>query len=183
MNINTLLINEEYIKRYSNVSDNLDSNLITSSILDSQLSGLQPLIGTKLYDKLCELVENETITDTDNEAYKTLIDNYISQYLLYKTISEMTVDNFSKLHNAGNVQYVDTNYQQTPLNEVKYLRQHWDDKAAFYAERLTDYLHANHSSFPEYCQVDNCSDMRAKQQNYACGINLSKSRQRKRKDR
>lgn len=146
MNTSILIVDEEFIKENSTVSDNLSDKLIKPSIIDAQISGLMPLIGEVLYDKICSMIEAESIQD----SYKQLIDNYIKHYLLYQTIANMTINNFQKQHNAGSVQYVDTNYSNIQLRELQYVETHWNNKAAFYAKRLTDYLITNIDIFPEY---------------------------------
>lgn len=146
MNTSTLIIDEEYIKENSTVSDNLSDKLIKPSIIDAQISGLMPLIGEVLYDKICSMIDTSSI----EPVYNQLVNNYIKHYLLYQTIANMTINNFQKQHNAGSVQYVDTNYSNIQLRELQYIETHWNNKAAFYAKRLTDYLIANNNIFPEY---------------------------------
>lgn len=184
MNINTLLINSEYVRNNSTISDNMEDCYIIPSIKDAQLSGLMPLIGEPLYDAICTKVEDDTITATENADYKALLDDYIALFLLYTTIGNMTIDNFQRQHNAGSVNYTDTNYNQIALNELKYMQQHWSDKAAFYANRLTDHLHHNSTKYPEYHRHI-CGQMQHNDiaNTYRCGINLNKSYQRRRKDR
>lgn len=179
MNINTLLISEEYIRQNSNVSDNLDSCLIVPSIVDAQLQGLMPIIGEPLFDKLCQMVDNDTLEG----KYKYLVDNYIAIYLLNAVLAEMVITDYSRQHNAGSVQYTDTNYTQTGLNELKFLHQHHLNKASFYANRLTDYLHSHSSEFPEYHKCE-CGKMHHddKANLYHTGIYLGKSIKNKRKD-
>lgn len=180
MNINTLLISEEYVRTNSNVSDNLDSCLIVPSIVDAQLQGLMPIIGEPLFDKLCEMVENDALEG----KYKGLVDNYIAIYLLNAVLAEMVIDNYTRQHNAGSVQYQDTNYMQTGLSELKFVHQHYIDKAAFYANRLTEYLHAHESDFPEY-HKHVCGQMHHSDNAniYHCGIALGSKITRNRKDK
>ena len=42
------LIDEEYVKTYSTISDNLDSKYLNPCIVKSQVMDFQALIGTKL---------------------------------------------------------------------------------------------------------------------------------------
>lgn len=169
MNIDTLLISPEYIRKYSTVSDNMNDNNIVPCIIDAQLSGLQPIIGTALYDELCKQVTDDDLT----EFNKLLLDNYIATYLLYQVIANMTVDNYQKQHNAGSVNYVDTNYQNIALSELKYMKQHWEDKASFYANRLDDFLHANSQNYPKFYEWK-CGEMRHNDSSnvYHSGIGL-----------
>lgn len=174
MNINTLLIDETFVREHSTVSDNMDDALIRPSIIDAQLSGLMPLIGESLFDKLCE-VKEEGVTN-DNRLYNIFINNYVSMYLLYKTIANMTIDNFQKQHNAGSVNYVDTNYSNIYLNELKYMTQHWEDKASFYANRLVDYLIANKVNYPEFNnRVQGEMVPSIDSNTYHCGLSLGKN--------
>lgn len=146
MDINTLLINPQYIKQYSTVGDNVDEAYITPAIMDAQLMGLQPIIGTYLYDNLCEMVSENILT----AEYKELLDNYIVPYLLQKTQTFLLMNLFAKQRNAGVVQYLDTNQQQLDISQVKFIKAEFENKATFYATRMTDYLCANAKSFPEW---------------------------------
>lgn len=176
MIIDKLLITTQYIKDNSTISDNLNDEFLIPCLKDCQLSHLQPLIGTALFDKLFE--------DDLNEDYKYLIDNYISQFLLFAVQSELCISNYMKQHNAGAVSYVDTNYDNKNLSDLKFLKAYYADKEAFYANRVLDYLHANHQKFPEFCKRRDCSDMPHNESStYHCGLNLSGVKQQQRKDK
>lgn len=178
------MINAEYVKNNSSVSGNMEDCYIIPSIVDVQLSSLMPLIGEPLFDALCVMVDDKTIHTPEKADYKELLENYISIYLLYATIGEMTIGNFQRLHNAGSVNYTDTNYNQIALNELKFMEQHWVDKAAFYANRLTDFLHHNSSKYPEFHKHE-CGKMshNDKANIYHCGININPTIKQRRKDR
>lgn len=149
MNTSVYLVNIDYIKQNSTISDNLNDNILLPIIKDTQITKLAPVIGEALYDKLCTVVESDNyILEYPN--YANLLDNYVKMYLLNEVQATMTITNYQHQHNAGSVQYVDTNYSNIQLNELKYMRQYWENKASFYGERLTDYLNANSSLFPEY---------------------------------
>ena len=155
MNINTLLINPQYIKQYSTVGDNVDDNYITPAIIDAQLMGLQPIVGTMLYDCLCEMVDTKTVTT----EYQELLDNYITPYLLNKTQAYLLMNLFAKQRNAGVVQYLDVNQQQIDISQVKFLKADFESKATFYAQRLADFLCANSQVYPEYHNRRDCADL------------------------
>lgn len=155
MDINTLLISAQYIKQYSTVGDNVDEAYITPAIIDAQLMGLQPIIGTMLYDNLCEMASTDTMT----EDYQYLLDNYITPYLLNKTQTYLLMNLFAKQRNAGVVQYLDTNQQQIDISQVKFLKADFENKSTFYAQRMADYLCTNSNLFPEYHNRRDCSDL------------------------
>lgn len=155
MNINTLLINPQYIKQYSTVGDNVDDCYLVPAIIDSQLIGLQPIIGTMLYDSLCEMVDTNTMT----AECKALVDNFITPYLLNKVQAYLLMNLYAKQRNAGVVTYLDTNQQNLDIASVKYIKAEFESKATFYANRMVDYLHANSKLFPEYQDRRDCADL------------------------
>lgn len=175
MIIDKLLITTQYIKDNSTISDNLNDEFLIPCLKDCQLSHLQPLIGTALFDKLFE--------DDLNDDYQYLIDNYISQFLLFAVQSELCVNNYMKQHNAGAVSYVDTNYDNKNLSDLKFLKAYYSEKETFYGKRLVEYLHAHHGKYPEFCTTRDCSDMHAIDSLYHCGLNISRVALKKRKDK
>lgn len=153
MNINTLLVNEEYIKLHSTISDNLDETILRASIRDAQMRKLMPLLGELLYDNIANAVDKgEIATNLSYIHYNDLLEVYIKPYLLWEVQSCLIVNNYQKQHNAGSVLYTDTNYQHTPLNELKYFKNVYEENASFYGKRLQEYLNANDTLFIEYRQ-------------------------------
>lgn len=151
-----LLITEEYVKKYSTVSDNMDAKYIVPCIVTCQVQNMQPLIGTELSKALCNMVNDNSINEADNSHYKELLDEYVQPYLLAATQAELIISNMAKIRNAGNVQYLDTNQSNITMKDMQYLSQHYSDQAAFLGNRLTDYLRCNMKKFPEYCHFCNC---------------------------
>lgn len=155
MNINTLLVNEDYIKLNSTISDNLDDAILRASIRDAQIRKLMPILGELLYDNIADAVDKgEIATNLKYIHYNDLLEVYIKPYLLWEVQSCLIINNYQKQHNAGSVLYTDTNYQHTPLNELKYFKNVYEENASFYGKRLQEYLQANDTLFPEYRQYN-----------------------------
>lgn len=157
-----LLIDTDYVKQYSTISNNIEEKHITPCIVSSQVQDLQQLIGTPLSVKLCELVDDETIDLPENAAYKDLLDGYVRPYLLACTQSELIVSNYVKLRNSGVQQYLDTNQANVDLKTMQYMKQHFSDQATFLGNRLTDWLRCHMNDFPEFktfcaCKCDGMS--------------------------
>lgn len=153
MNINTLLVNEDYIKLHSTISDNLDETILRASIRDAQMRKLMPLLGELLYDNIANAVASgEIATNLKYIHYNDLLEVYIKPYLLWEVQSCLLINNYQKQHNAGSVLYTDTNYQHTPLNELKYFKNVYEENASFYGKRLQEYLNANLTIYVEYRQ-------------------------------
>lgn len=153
MNINTLLVNEDYIKLNSTISDNLDETILRASIRDAQMRKLMPLLGELLYNNIANAVDKgEIATNLKYIHYNDLLEVYIKPYLLWEVQSCLLINNYQKQHNAGSVLYTDTNYQHTPLNELKYFKNVYEENASFYGKRLQEYLNANLTIYVEYRQ-------------------------------
>lgn len=156
MRNNTLLIDEAYIKAYSIVSDNLDSKYLQPSIIEAQDIYLEPLIGSQLMNKLSDLVTSEDIEKEENELYKYLLDKFVQPFLLNKVCSIVQFSVFAKIRNAGVMQYNDTQENSVNIENVNFMRKHFEDNAKFYAERMTDYLIGHRQQFPEWnCKCSN----------------------------
>ena len=145
-----LLINEQDVKELSIVGDNLDAKYIAPSIVAVQDVYLEPIIGSGVIVKLGQLIEADEIDLPENAIYKTLLTEYVQPYLLNKVISEIMVQVFAKIRNAGVVQWNDSNQTSNSINDVNYLRKHYDDIALVYSQRMTDFLCKNRTQIPEY---------------------------------
>lgn len=165
-----LLISEQTIKTNSIINNNVDGMYILPAIDYAQDAGLQPLIGTKLYNKLMDMVENGSIADS--EDYKLLLDDYVTPYLLNKVTADIQLPLAYKLRNQGIVQQTGENTYVPSLKDTQYVIQHYQNQADFYGNRMSDYLRANNRKYPEYCSTDSCADMPSNRNAYNTGIYL-----------
>lgn len=167
-----LLINESVLKQETILNDNVGVEFIRPAIEASQDMYLQQLIGTELIDKLYQLVIDGTIQNEDNEHYKMLIDDYITNYLKYKVLAEITLPLAYKYRSAGVVQTNGDHYQQSTLRDATMIQSHYEQRATFYGERLTKYLNANSGDFPEYMSTRTSADMMSDPDAYQTNILL-----------
>ena len=164
------LISEATMKKNSVVNNNVDGMYLLPAIEFAQDAGLQPIIGTKLYNKLMDLVENGSITGSID--YKYLLDEYITPYLINKVTADIQIPLSFKLRNQGVVQQTDANTYVPSMKDIQYVIQNYENKANFYSNRLSDYLKANRKKYPEYCSVDSSADMPSNKNAYNTGIYL-----------
>lgn len=153
------LISEKTLKEDSLINDNVGIEFLQPTIELAQDIHLQELIGTKLLNKICALVEDDSITA--NTAYQTLLDSYITPYLEWMVTSLIQLPIGMKIRNLGVVQTQDERVYNLGLKDVQVLEQYYANKAAFYATRMSKFLKANSNIYPEYCQCDDCSDFHA----------------------
>ena len=97
----TLLLSWTKVKQYTDINDSLDAALIKNSIREAGDIELQRVIGTLLYNQLITLVQNDTIGDSENAKYKTLLDDYAQDMLLYASYYNLLEYTFIRTRNNG----------------------------------------------------------------------------------
>lgn len=149
----TLLLSWTKLKQYSDINDSVDPDLLKNNIRLSQDIELQRIIGTLLYDKLLDLVSSGEIDDAGNAVYKTLLDDYIQNMLLYAAYYETLESIFIRPRNNGLLT------PQGGENSITVDRQVYDmkrqsvrNKMEFYADKLTRFITENESDYPELTQ-------------------------------
>ena len=163
-----LLLSEKTLKEDSLINDNVESTYIIPAIQVAQEQGLQQIIGTMLYDKICDMVNNNQVS----ADYRILLDDYITPYLEYKVMADIQLPLSYKFRNLGVNQTVDDHIYTPSLRDTQYLIEYYDNKAKFYSNRLFDYLKANHKLFPEFLKKDSCDDIMANKMSYKTNIVL-----------
>ena len=152
---NTLLISPSELKSESLINSNCDDKPLSNIVTTIQYIYLVKILGTPLMRKLQELVYNQVkglpdnITQASNEQYFDLLENYVKPYLKYHALKAFLVENSFKFRNAGVVRVSDTNMNYSSVEDIKFLQQHFNTYVAEYEDRLSKYLCANKSNFPE----------------------------------
>ena len=149
---NTLLISESKLKRFTDINNNLDVDLISSVIREAQIIHITRLLGTKLYEKILSDVDSGTLSGD----YKSLVDDYIQDSLIYWSYYESLETIYLRPRNAGLVKPTGgENNIDADMALYDKKRQSVKNKAEYFSERLVDFLCYNNSLFPEYGQEQN----------------------------
>lgn len=170
------LISTKTLKQKSLINDSMYDKYIMQALNVAQDIDLKQVIGKFLLDKICDLCyeENEQhiklIDLPQNSAYKYLLQNYITDYLCYSTMSEIQIPVHTKMVNNGITQNTDTNFIQSSLDEVTYMKRYWMDKAEFVGNEMQKWILKNRNDYPEFF-TQGCG-LNEKQEAYACGIVL-----------
>ena len=174
MNTNdVLLISEDYIKSITNVSDNIAGDYLLPSIKLAQDIDLESTIGTRLLEKIQELIYNNDISNQDNAMYKLLLDKYIQPYLAYATIQHLAPTVAYKLANQGVIRTDDEKSYNITSNEVDKVIDYYSHIANTFKKRLQLFLIANYNEFPELLNWKSIADIRANLYSAAgCNVNL-----------
>lgn len=153
--VNTLLISASELKNESLINSNTDDKPLSNIVRTVQEIYLVKITGTALMRRLQELVYNningfsDNIMLGSNEPYLDLLESYVKPFIKYHALKSFVVENSFKFRNAGVVRVSDANMNYTAVDDIKFLQQHFDTYIAEYEDRLSKYLCANRSNFPE----------------------------------
>lgn len=145
----TFLISEAKIREYTDIDNNVDTALIKNGIRESQDIELQRMLGTLLYNKIINEVANGTISGN----YKSLLDDYIQNFLLYAAYYYILDSIYLRSRNNGLLTPnggENSDVANKQLYDMK--RQSTHNKMEFYAQKLRDYLIEEEALFPELTQ-------------------------------
>ena len=167
-----LFISEEKLKDSTAINLNVDVDLLLPYVLQSQRIYVKTKIGSDLYAKL----EADIIAGTLAGAYKTLVDDYIAEFLpsmaFYHAIPFLRF----KAEN-GNI-YSKTSETGTAITteEAQHLREEVRNYGEYMMERMIDYISNNTGSFPEY-NTNSGSDVSPNKNAFYTGLNLERPTQ------
>jgi len=168
-----LFISELKLKESTAVNLNVDPNTILPYILQAQRIYIEPKLGTTLYEKLESLITAGTIGNVGNEAYKTLVDEYIGD-CLPSWAFHMCIPYLRFKTENGNI-YSKTSETGTALSteEAQHLREEVRNNAEYFTERMIKYITNNITLFPEY-NTNSGADISPDQNAYYNGMNLER---------
>ena len=156
---NILLISDVMIKERTAIHGNIDAKLIYPDIKVAQDMYILPVLGSALYFKLQTLISGNTINDAGNAAYKTLIDIYIVDALIYYCLSELPTTISYQFWNKGVMRKGGQDTDLPSMSDLIDLSNKYRNRAEFYGNRLKKYLQQNaNESFPEYWEAGNGID-------------------------
>jgi len=171
-----LFISEEKLKDSTAINLNVDPNLLLPYVRQAQKLYVEPKLGTKLTQKLKDLITAGTIGQPANAAYKTLLDDYIGDMLpnwaFYHAVPflRFKIENgniYSKTSETGNA---------LSTEESQSLREEVSNTAQYYTERLIEYITNNTGLFPEY-STNSGADVNPDRNAYYNGMNLERPMQ------
>ena len=171
-----LFISEAKLKDSTAINLNVDLDLLLPYVRQAQKLYVETKLGTDLNNKLKDLIVAGTVGAVGNEAYKTLLDDYVGDMLpnwaFYHAIPflRFKIENgniYSKTSETGN---------SLSTEESQHLREEVRNTAEYYTERMIDYICNNNSLFPEY-NTNTGSDVNPDDNAYYNGMNLERPRE------
>ncbi len=168
-----LFISEAKLKDSTAINLNVDPEILLPYVLQAQRIYIETKLGTTIYEKLESLITAGTIGNVGNEAYKTLVDEYIGD-CLPSWAFHMCIPYLRFKTENGNI-YSKTSETGTALSteEAQHLREEVRNNAEYFTERMIKYITNNITLFPEY-NTNSGADISPDQNAYYNGMNLER---------
>lgn len=138
-------VDETWLKEKTPINATVDTEELVPFIGSAQDLWIQPILGTKLYNRLMDGIVAGDLTAAETTLLK-IIRPVLAYYTVYVAIPYLGV----QIRRAGIVRQKNENVDPANVQEMNILRNEAKNTAEFYAQRLTDWLCDNQSSFSAY---------------------------------
>ncbi len=153
----TLLIKTIDLTKGTPLGGNIDIDSYVSVIKESQVFVVEPILGTKLYNKIIA----DYAEDALSGHYQIIHENYVKPILIHTTAAEYILIASYNVANGGIFKHQPENSSSVSKVEVDFLSNKQKTKADVYIERLQKYLCDKNSEIPEYTSAqDNAFDIK-----------------------
>lgn len=170
-----LLVSETKLKAFTNINKNVDMDVLKAELQIAQDINVQTILGTKFYNHLLDQITASG--NTLNADEKTLVDEFISPWLIQQAYADAIPHLWARTMNRGVVEGTMENANSVDIESMKYLRGIQKQRADFYLTRLQDYLliGKGNGKFPQYLSANTNDGMLPdKTQKYNNGIFLNR---------
>ena len=142
----------------------LDSNCLPG-IKHSQELNLRKLIGESLYNAIITKIDSNTLTG----KYKTLVDDYIKDYLYLDAAAEIQPLIASKIRNAGVVVTNEENFKSAEDDSIDRKVKYYKTRADAYGLLVINYIRKNSADFPEF-HTEDCNEIKPQDSSFRLNI-------------
>lgn len=144
-------INKEYLVKRSVIDSNVEWAKVEPIVDLVQRKYILRLLGTDLYTNINNAIDANITSSTVIPAkYKTLIDTYLLDIIVYYTLYETSLTFKFRYTNKGVVVKDSENSQPASTDDIKLIMESWKSDAEMFANELTQFLLINTGTYPEH---------------------------------
>lgn len=169
----TYLISETFVKERTPLDGNVDESIIRPLIRDAQLLYILPILGTDLYEKIvADALANAQSSTPIAEPYKTLLNTYVVNILLFRVMVDVSDFISLKQRNNGVVKQGNENGQAGSVQDYQRLSDKYEAKAEAWEYRLNQWISEKCDDLPEYTSNTDDGDIEAQKTSHTNGLYL-----------
>jgi hypothetical protein len=145
---NIFYIDPVYLKQHTSLNNNVDDKLILEAIQTAQDMYILPIVGNGIYKQIeFEISAGTIVSDTN---YYFLLTNFLQPCLAASTMMHLLPFIEFQFKNRGVVTQKSEFSEPAKREDVEWIIEKYREKAAFYAQRTTQFLVANPDIFENY---------------------------------
>jgi hypothetical protein len=129
---------------------NVDIDKYVFCIADTQISVIEPLLGTELYDKM---IDDLTFPETYAGLYKILYDDFIVPITLNQSVANYIEIASYTVSNAGVFKHSPDNSEVVDKDEAQFLGGKYHNYAQMHVQRFNKWICKNGANITEYKTV------------------------------
>lgn len=152
-NNNELLVSVNDLKNFGVLDANINEHMCLPVVKYVQDEVIHNIIGTKLYEKLMQLIKDDTISLEENECYHELLNGYIFHIMAWKVKAEICIDVAEKVRNIGVGRVADDRFYPNSMAETKKAQNEFHIRADKYVTELGKWFTCKCSCFPELSDI------------------------------
>ena len=141
-----LLITDSELTKDSPLGGNVDPDKYRLFIKEAQVFTLEPILGTKLFDKIITDFNADTLAG----VYSTIHTEYLKPILINSAAAEYIIMSLAEVRNAGVLRFTPEGTTPATKEEIDFLANKLKAKADVYIERLQRYLRDQQANITEY---------------------------------
>lgn len=142
-----MIINKTYLKQYSLYPKNYDLTEVMNFLDVTEALFVRPLLGTDLYDEICEEVKNNTISETNATL---LTDGGLWAYLGAAFSLETLPFAYAHFSQVGVTKGKSDNSDSVELKDITYLTNHLRSTMEELKKFTVKWLQEHSASFPTW---------------------------------
>lgn len=143
-------VTEAYLKNNTPITKNVDVNDVMPYVKSQSDMRIQAILGTYFYDIILTKYNDQTLT-----ADETTLVQKIQPALAWRAAQDAAFGLSYQLKNKGIQQQSGEFSTPVTQSEITFTMDHFDQKAKFYENRLTNWLIDNKDLFSEFTSEDN----------------------------
>jgi len=146
----TYFVTQEYIKRNTSLTKNIDAHEIEPFISTAAQTWMQSILGTYFFDYLLAAYNAQTLN-----ANETILVQKIQPAVAWRAASDCVVSTTYQVKNKGLQKQSGDYSESVELSEMGFIKTHYENKAEFFESFVVKYLEKNKDSFPEFIADEN----------------------------
>ncbi len=150
-----LFIDETYLKNVTEISDNVDPKMIRFSIQANQDKFMLPLLGNNIFESMKQQIASGATLSGNPSAflsndYLYILEDWVQPCLACACMIELVYKINLQIRNKGIMQAHSELSTNATDKQIDWLSENYRETAAFYAQRLTQFLVSNPDVYTNY---------------------------------